>query len=475
MRSPAACSHRSEAYVASASATAITSTSAAMAASSRVSPPSSSNGAGRSSRRSTRSASGHGFARSAAVSTAVAPPAPASARQLAQHVRLEHPARGRHAATCRRTSSCRIRRGARHAAEIDRRRLRLEREEPPDLARQRGGIEPVGIEHAQRAEALEPARAAQLLVLLRRRVRDDERRDARADHLEHGVVARLADRHGRRAQLRGEVGHRPHQLGAAQARDRRVQPVPCGSRAGAGRRSGASSRRSTATACAAPRSRSRSRRSPTRPPPAETRMRPRGRIAGAGAASRDDEPGVADRHARAACAARTSPPAARTRGRCARARRRGGRPRAPAARSSCACWFARRLTRMSRTLHAVRAPLARAASSSGTSSRANFARPNGNSSTRTTCGADARGRWRGSAPAAPPTPRRRRSAGRGSRTGRPDRRRAPAARRARHPSGGRISLGTAPPHRSTTRKRSVSPAHSAYDRVRWPRPTECWQ
>jgi hypothetical protein len=57
----------------------MTSTSTAMPMSSRQSAPSSANGAVRPSTWSTMIASGHGFARSAAVSTPVAPPAPASA------------------------------------------------------------------------------------------------------------------------------------------------------------------------------------------------------------------------------------------------------------------------------------------------------------------------------------------------------------------------------------------------------------
>ena len=58
---------------------------------------------------------------------------------------------------------------------------------------------------------------------------------------------------------------------------------------------------------------------------------------------------------------------------------------------------------MSRRLQAVSAPAARAASSSGTSSRANFARPNGNSSTRTTAGPH--GTERGEDPLAAHRPR----------------------------------------------------------------------
>ena len=108
----------------------------------------------------------------------------------------------------------------------------------------------------------EPPRAAGLLVLLRRRVRDDERRHARAEQVERRVVAALADARGGALQLPGEVRDGAQQLdvGRPQPRSPRqfssgisgpaidLHRAPVGRAAIAERSSGA----------------------PTRPPPAET-------------------------------------------------------------------------------------------------------------------------------------------------------------------------------------------------------------
>ncbi len=120
------------------------------------------------------------------------------------------------------------------------------------------------------------------------------------------------------------------------------------------------------------------------------------------------------------------------------------------------------------------APLSRASSSSGTSSRANFARPNGNSSTKTTPGRRVRSVRRSSSPR---SDHARSTVKRGSWLTKRDCEPTPSGGSATisTPAGGSISSGSEPPHTSTTRNHSASWAQSAYERVRWPRPTECWQ
>ena len=199
-----------------------------------TSPASSSNGAGRSSSRSTTSASGHGLARSAAVRTAVAPPAPASARQRRSTYGLSMRPAGRHAATPH--ELVQDRGGAGHAAEVDRRRPRRElraaaRSRAPALL----GRGAPGPARAPRPGARAGGRGAVARPPPAWRTERERREPGRQD-LERRVVAGLADRRGGGAQLGAEVGHRPDELDAA-------RPAPLRSagarrpRGGAGRRS----------------------------------------------------------------------------------------------------------------------------------------------------------------------------------------------------------------------------------------------
>ena len=301
------------------------------------------------------------------------------------------------------------------------------------------------------AEPLEPPRAARLLVLLGRGVRDDERRHARADDVERGVVAALADRGARAlAQLGGEVGDGAHELdavwAAAAAGAPNVASGISGPAMSAHRHAGRRRRGSIAA---------RSSGSPTRPPPAETTttlVAPEP----APASGRGRRSPCSGRGRASGGSARTSPRGGRSAGRSARAPRRGARRRARG-RGRRGALVRARLTRMSRRLHAVNAPSARAASSSGTSSRANFARPNGNSSTSTTAGAAPRAASRGCARVR--TAQARSVLKRGSRAaeapfGADAERRQRA--RARRRAAARCRRGSSPPHSSTTRKRSVS-------------------
>ena len=300
MRSPAACSHRSEAYCAAASTIAIASTTAATTASSRASPASSVNGASRwASRRSTTSASGHGLARSAAVSATVAPPAPASAFQrrttCGRSMRPAEVMRGPPSPPVEPATSSASRRPLRRAPSRSTLAARgSNAEQPPQLGGERGALEPLRRQHAHRAEPLEPPRALALLVLLRRRVGHDQPGDAGAQDLERGVVAALAHRRAGAAQLGAEVLDRAPQLDL-RARERAQAPPR-----GVGQQRPADQPHRHADRRAAPRRRRAAaarRRARRRPTPRRGRRAP----APPRRAVADDEARVVDR-ARAAAA-----------------------------------------------------------------------------------------------------------------------------------------------------------------------------
>src|SRR5262245_47002470 len=88
-------------------------------------------------------------------------------------------------------------RGAPRAVEVEGNRGGPPRPDLPDLLRQRGTVEVVGIEHPHDAELLEPSSTRPLLVLALLPKWHHDRRHARAHELERGVVAALAHRHGR--------------------------------------------------------------------------------------------------------------------------------------------------------------------------------------------------------------------------------------------------------------------------------------
>ena len=358
MRSPAACSHRSEAYCAPASTSAIAIVTAATATSRRTSWVSSENGASRcASRRSTSSASGHGLARSAAVRATVAPAAPASAFQRRRTCGSSMRAAGLMPPPPCLTEVVEQFAGPPRAAEVDAGGAGPEGEQPPQLGGERRAPEPLGRQHPHRAEPLEPAGAAELLVLLRRRVRHEQAGHAGADHLERGVVTALADRRT------GLTSSAPRS-----ATVRRSSTPGSRARAGAATRRRAAAARRSAGAARRPRAAPRPRRagsgSPTSPPPpadATTCSRAPGRPV----ALADDEARVVHRHAQRLAGRDVSSSrreaglaAGNTASRCALAS-------APA-RSSWRCWSARALTRMSAQAAGGQRAVGARASSSGT-------------------------------------------------------------------------------------------------------------
>ena len=280
------------------------------------------------------------------------------------------------------------------AVEVEVDPARREARQRAQLAGERRRVQALGVERPQRADRGQPPARRDLLVLLRRGVGDDERGQPRAQHLERRVVAALADRAAGGAQLvaRGRarcaaahaVGVAGPALEVARTRGRAGTARRSASWPGARRRAAGGGRRAPGSAAARP----RGRRPPTRRRGARAARAP-GRGGGRWARrSRCSAPAPP-----AACAGGTSRPAAPGGARHGRASRRssGWRCGTPARRGRPACRRPR--TRMSRRLQATsgrRAPQRRASDSNGTSSAANFARPNGNSSTSTTSGTSAR-------------------------------------------------------------------------------------